>query len=67
MYDYIEIGLMVLVGILGTVMFAMPVRMTKEENRRNESDVARTKKSGLTLMILGYAFAIILFLMEKVL
>jgi len=66
LYDIFEIVLGVLIGVLGVYMYTNPERATKEANRDKPEAVAKIKKSGLILIILGVLLTILMIIAKLV-
>lgn len=62
MEKIIEYFLVGIITVLGLIMFLFPTQSTKQEFKSSEQAVAKTKRNGLVLAIIGVvALAVLIF------
>lgn len=59
MYDLIPVFLGAIISILGLIMAILPKQSTKKEMRDDETAVAKVRRNGIVLIIIGIILIII--------
>lgn len=63
MYDIIKFVLTCGVALIGLILFLMPEKSVKAEDRDKPEEIAKIKRNGLVIMILGILLTVIFFIL----